>query len=208
MAFIESPRFPDAVAHGAVGGPVFSTDVVELDSGYESRNQRWSAPRARWSIGLAPLDETDRDDVIAFIRAVAKGKLNGFRFKDFNDYAATISQGVLTATGINTYQLYKRYTTGGNSVDRAITKPVSGAITIQNGLGQTLVSGVDYSLATTTGIVTVLGSPTPVPTAWSGQFDVPVRLDSDEPRLRALDGSYTGGLITQWESIELLELRV
>lgn len=208
MAFYETPRFPDPVAHNAVGGPVFSTDVVELDSGYESRNARWSATRGRWSIALAPLDQTDRDAAIAFIRAIARGRLNGFRFKDFNDYQATISEGVLTQTAINTYQLYKRYTSGATAVDRAITKPISTGLVIKNGSGVTLTSGVDYTLATSTGLVTVLGSPSPVPASWSGEFDVPVRLDTDEPRLRAIDGNYSGGLITQWESIELVEIRV
>ena len=53
MSFIETPRFPDDIAYGAQGGPMYSTDVVATASGYEKRNQNW-AQRASSSMWATP----------------------------------------------------------------------------------------------------------------------------------------------------------
>ena len=40
-AFLETPRFPTALAYGARGGPKFKTNIVQLASGREQRNVVW-----------------------------------------------------------------------------------------------------------------------------------------------------------------------
>jgi len=160
MAFIESPRFPDALSYGFVGGPRFLTDLIELESGHDQANQIWSEARSEYRGSLEGKDETDRDTVIAFFRAVAKGMANTFRFKDWHDYQATVSNGILgtgaVGTGAPTYQLYKRYTSGAYSIDRAITKPVSGLVTVYRNAGAVTVGAGagQIAIATTTGIIT------------------------------------------------------
>ena len=52
MAFLETPRLSVKVSLGAQGGPAFSTDVVPVRSGYETRNENWSQARHRYEIGL------------------------------------------------------------------------------------------------------------------------------------------------------------
>lgn len=203
MAFIESPRFMNSIALGAVGGPRYSTDVVELESGHEQRNQVWSEARARWTIALVPMNETDRNAVLAFIRGVAKGRLNGFRFKDFNDWDVVYAESTLSLVSANVYQLKKRYTSGSNTHDRTIAKPVVGTVVVRDG-STVLVAGADYTIDTTLGRITMLGAA--VPSSWKGEFDVPVRLDSDEALMRAINRG--DGLITEWQSIELIELRI
>src|SRR3990167_926692 len=207
MAFIESPRFPDGIALGAVFGPSWLTEVVERDSGHENRNQLWSETRMRGTVPLVAMDDTDRNAVIAFLRAVAKGRVNGFRIKDFLDYEAWYTDsaaglGICTLVSAGVYQLYKRYTSGGNTVDRIITKLVVGSVGIKAGT-TLLTSGVDYTLDTTTGLVTVSGSPTPAPAVWEGRFDVPVRLASDYVGMRALMKG-----VADVPSLEVIEIRI
>lgn len=206
-SFIETPRFPTRVGYGAIGGPSFSTDVVEKDGGDETRNQNWSAARARYSIDLKNKTSVQRDDLLAFFLAVAKGRAVGFRFKDHADYQVAITQGVLTALGSDVYQLVKRYTSGAYTYDRSIYKPAYlAAITLKSG-SLTMTAGVNYTLDTTLGRVTLIGSPTLVPTTWSGEFDVPVRLDDDYLGLRALAKDSAGAVLADAPGLKLVEVR-
>lgn len=207
MSFVETPRFPDRLAYGAVGGPLFSTDIVVLDSGSETRNQNWSQARAEYTLDFVNRSTTDRDELIHYFRSVAKGRLNGFRFKDWNDYSASISEGVFSQVAGDVWQMAKRYTQGAQTFDRTIAKPISPLTQVKSG-GTVLTAGVHYTLDSTTGYVTMLGSPSIVPTAWSGTFDVPVRFDSDYLGLRifALDNS--GAALADAPSIKLVEIRI
>lgn len=158
MTFLETPRFPDNVAVYAKGGPGYSTTVVVVNSGWESRNINWQQSRARYDISQGMRTLAQAADVIAFFRAV-KGMGYGFRFKDFNDYAATVSNGVLgtgVGTGYPTYQLGKNYVSGAFSELRSISKPVSGTLTpYRNSVAVTAGTGAgQYSADTTTGVVT------------------------------------------------------
>lgn len=165
MSFIETPRFPDDISYGSSGGPCFSTTVVEVASGREKRNINWSQARAKYNVSMGVRSQAQLDDLVTLYRAVY-GRAYAFRYKDWADYKATQAQGVLVSLGGGVYQMYKRYTFGSVSYDRIIQKPVSGSITLHGGTGT-----IDY----TTGKIS--GS---TATAWSGEFDVPVRFDTDE----------------------------
>lgn len=155
MSFLETPRFPDDIAWGAQGGPQYSTDLVAVASGYEKRNQNWVDARLKWDVGYAVRTQTQYDALLAFFHA-AKGRANGFRFKDHADYLATTSTGRvgIAAVGDGTpgpFQLVKRYTSGASSTDRTIRKPVSATL-YKGGVAQTLTT--HYTLDTSTGLVT------------------------------------------------------
>jgi uncharacterized protein (TIGR02217 family) len=51
------------------GGPKFSTNVIILSSGYESRNQNWALARAEYDISTGIKTKADMDAVIAFFYA-------------------------------------------------------------------------------------------------------------------------------------------
>lgn len=198
MSFLETPRFPDTIAFGAVGGPGFSTGVVTFASGYESRNANWSASRHAYEVSQAVRSKSDMDDLIAFFR-VAQGRANGFRFRDFADYSAASGEGVLTELTANTtWQLYKRYTSGASTSDRIITKPISSTIAF--------TGGGSYTLDATTGIVTRNSGSNP--TGWSGEFDVPCRFDIDQMQHEIVSRSPQGEVLIAWRSIPLVEIRV
>ena len=167
MAFLEA-RPLDCAAMGATGGPQFSTSIVSVRSGAESRNQNWTQARHRNDIGQVarPLSEFEaiRD---AFM--VVGGKATGFRFKDWTDYTVTTSEGypqplhgttqVGTAGsgyGTPSYQLRKLYTFASTSTARDIRKPVAGTlILLRAAVAVTAgISPGNYAINTATGIVT------------------------------------------------------
>jgi uncharacterized protein (TIGR02217 family) len=198
MAFYESPRFPDDISRGATGGAAYLTDVTVVASGYENRNAAWSQARMVWDVSLAPRAQTDWQILLAHFRSV-RGRLHGFRFKDWSDYAAAVGAGILTATGVtDEYQMYKRYSSGAQTEDRLIAKPITGKITLAG--GGTYV--VDYA----TGKVT--RSAGAAPTGWSGEFDVPCRYDTDAMKGTLVHRTPTGGEIMEWHSIPIVELRL
>lgn len=200
MAFVELATFPETIAYGAVGGPEYSTGIVERYSGDEQRNQHWYAPRHRYELGLAVRNDTDTRALFTFFNGVARGRVNGFRFPDFN---AGESEGYLEPLGVGTgdftaYQLVKRYTSGNETYDRLIIKPRPGSVLIY--ADGVLLSSDDASVNTTTGVVTANADADAVLTA-TFRFDVPVRFVTDRLPMRRIDGGY------QWDSIELIETR-
>lgn len=191
MSFIETPRFPDDVSYGSAGGPGFSTTIAEARSGHETRNIEWSQARARFNAALGVRSQQQLDDVLTLYR-VAHGRAHGFRYKDWSDFRVTGTQGILIATGVaGTYQMYKRYSFGGLTYDRLIQKPVAASIVLLGG-GTADVDGATGLVSNIAGTVT----------GWTGEFDVPVRFDSDEFSA-SIDNfeTYNG-------SIDLLEIRV
>lgn len=131
MAFIESPRFPEDISYGAVGGPGYLTDLATVNSGYEFRTQVWSQARSVYDVSHAARTAAQHTTLLNFFRA-ARGRTHGFRFKDWLDYSVTTSNGVLATgvgTGVPSYQLCKKYVTGSQTEYRAIYKPVAASPT-------------------------------------------------------------------------------
>lgn len=201
MSFIEV-QLPKTVARGFSGGPVFSTDVVIVASGSEQRNQNRQDARAEYRATFQNRQAAETKLLIEFFRA-RKGKFEGFRLNDAIDYAVAYADSSFISLGSNKYQMCRTYTSGGSGSQRRILKPVAGSVSIRVG-GVVKTAGVDYTLDTTTGIVTMLvGAPPPAPTDWAGEFDVPVRFDRDRMEVSIVEkGVYSWGDIGM---IELLE---
>ena len=168
MSFMESPRFPERISVQASGGPGYSTDIITVRAGFESRNINWSQARARYDISHSPRTEAQKDELLAFFRMM-RGAAYGFRFRDWSDYRVastagvlqpflgTIDQGMLgTGDGVATYQLMRRYGSGTFAEARRIRKPVSGTvIVLRNGSPVTVgVANGNISIDTTTGVIT------------------------------------------------------
>lgn len=183
MAF-HNVQFDPTTARGAVGGPSFATVVVETQSGAEQRIGQWSRPRMRWEVAHIMKSLTEAQALRDFFVA-RQGKLHTFRFKDWLDYSAPASSPLVLVSG-STYQLYKQYTSGGITVQRKITKPVSGTVSFSGG------GTLDYA----TGLITGGSGGT-----WSGQFDVHARFDVDQMRLQLTEIG-----IEHWEGIPIVEV--
>ncbi|MCL4712905.1 MAG: TIGR02217 family protein [Pseudorhodoplanes sp.] len=187
--------FPPFVARGATGGPSFSTNVAALASGAEERNILWANARGKWNISTGIRTREQMLDVIAFFH-VAKGRGYSFRFKDWNDYAAT--DQLMAEVTPTVWQLVKRYAIGGFEHVRTIAKPVSGTVAVKIGGVPTTPSGIDYL----TGRVTFASTPPSAPTA-SFEFDVPVRFDTDHLPVQAQ--AFDQQVVSQIDLIEVRE---
>ncbi len=167
---------------------MWKTQVVQTTSGREQRIQTWQDALRHWDAMAGVRTDAQLDELHAWFLVTA-GMARGFRFKDWKDYSATSNKGVgiVNATGLgngtSTGQLYKRYAVGSNTYVRKIAKPVAGTVTVfKNGNPMTLgVGSNQFQLDSTTGIVTFYGtSPTSGDAlTWTGEFDVPVRFDTD-----------------------------
>lgn len=166
--FIETPHFPDYFANGLKLGPEFATDLLEVRSGFEGSNKRWAQPRRIWDGSTTHRTEAQRAEIEAFFLSVAQGRANRFRLRDVTDYKDE-GRGVVTLVSGSIYQLGKTYTAGASVFTREIRKPRPGEVAVQG--------GGSYTLDDTTGRVTHNSGP--VPTGWTGLFDVPVRFDHD-----------------------------
>lgn len=197
-------QFDPEISYGATGGPSFSTTVVTMATGFEQRNQNWERARGRWRVGHKLKFDEELEDLIAFFRS-RRGRARGFRFKDWADYTATLSP-IGTGDGVeDTFQLVKVYEDdlSLNSYSRTITKPVSGTVRVfVNAVEQ--VNGTDFTVDTTTGIVTF--TPSAVPGVGDAitatfQFDAPARFDSDSMNIDLV--AYD---LNTWDGIDIVEL--
>lgn len=197
MSIFLDIRFPDRIAFGAIGGPGFMTYVAVMSSGAESRMQEWEFERGEWEVAHAAKLPKDYQPLQAFFR-LAAGRANTFRFKDWTDFICVPGDGFFIASdgSPSGWQMVKRYTFGGLTIDRRITKPRNNNTINIIGVGSP--SGLDYS----SGIV--YGG---TPTAWSGEFDVHCRFDTDHMRAEAINRNPNVGLIVTWASIPIVEVK-
>lgn len=175
FAFAEE-RFNTEFRYGLIGGPEFSTTIVQVASGVEQANVNWAEGLGRWVTGGDLYDRSQIDYLINFFTN-RKGQAIGFRFKAWEEFEVTKTQGIMKTTTAGLL-LFKRYTTSsGAFVDKMIQKPVlNGASTPfkayqADGVTQTIVN-----VNPATGIVTG-GSPT---MKWEGEFDRPSRFTTDK----------------------------
>lgn len=210
MAFHEI-QFPTGISRGSSSGPTRLTDVVTLRSGYEQRNTIWADSRHRYDAGLGLQDLKDLYEVLKFFEA-RRGRLHGFRWKDWTDYKSLDPISATTSTDVNigtgdssttTFQLVKIYTDSAGSYTRTIKKPVSGSVKIAVD-STTQTPGTDFTVDTATGIVTFTSAPGIGLAVTAGfEFDVPVRFDMDEITVNV--EQFNAGAIP---AIDVVEIRV
>ncbi|MGH6826415.1 phage distal tail protein, Rcc01695 family [Methyloceanibacter sp.] len=188
MAFHEV-RFPAGISLGATGGPERRTEIVVLGSGAEERNSRWADSKRSYNAGYGIKRVDDLHAVIEFFEE-RRGRLHGFRWKDWSDYKScppsvsttALDQAIGTGNGVNaTFQLAKTYGSAFNPWAREIKKPVAGSVRVAVA-GVEKTAGTHFNVDHATGVVTFTGGniPTMGQAVTAGfEFDVPVRFDTD-----------------------------
>lgn len=172
MSFIEQ-RLLEKAAEGTQGGPTWATRQVALSNGMVRRNASRSRPLYRYVILFNNLLDDDHAEVLAAFNAT-RGGAYGFRLRDPREHSA-VDVAFATGTGaLQTAQLVLTYSWGSEQVVRPIRKPVAGVVIKANG-----VVLPDASVDTTTGIATFT-APAGETVTWSGEFDVPVRFETDQ----------------------------
>lgn len=210
MAFHEV-QFPTDISKGSSGGPERLTDIVTLRSGFEERNTIWANSRRRYdaSQGIRSIDMLY--ETIEFFEA-RRGRLHGFRWKDWADFKSGSpgskvnfnDQQIGTGDGSKTeFQLKKTYSRNLNPWDRDIKKPIPGTVRVGvDGVEKAITS--DFTIDTTTGIVTFINAPSAGAVITAGfEFDVPVRFDTDIMNVSV--EIWEAGQISQ---IDVIEIRV
>jgi uncharacterized protein (TIGR02217 family) len=206
MSFHEM-RLPARLAFGSTGGVERRTEVVTLASGYERRSTPWAAGRRRYLIGANLRSLDDMAALTDFFEA-RRGRLYGFRFRDFADFRSCapggtpgpLDQVLGEGDGSRTaFALVKRHGEGDGGWVRTIAKPVEGTVRIA-------VDGAeveDFEVDTTTGMVTLASAPAEGVAVTAGfEFDTPVRFDAD--RIEVTLESFDAGRMA---AVPLIEVR-
>jgi uncharacterized protein (TIGR02217 family) len=204
--------FPIAVSFGATGGPERRNEIVELMSGRETRNARFSQSRRRYDAGTGLRSVDDLYDVLAFFEA-RRGSLHAFRFRDPFERTSgrpeavpsPLDQPLGTGDGATaTFQLAKTYGTGDDAHRRPVTKPVAGSVRVAVD-GVEAVEGEAFAVDTLTGIATFLAGHVPAAGAalTAGfEFHVPVRFDTE--RIEASLASFRAGAVPRIPLVEVI----
>lgn len=207
MSFHEV-RLPARLAFGSTGGLERRTEVVTLGSGYERRSTPWAAGRRRYLIGANLRSLDDMATLTAFFEA-RRGRLYGFRFRDFADFKSCTPGGVVSPVdqlvgegdGARTvFSLCKVYGEGADAWKRIIGKPVEGSVRVA-------VDGDEVSAFSTdpaAGLVTLSSAAAIGAKVTAGfEFDTPVRFDSD--RIEVTLESFDAGRMA---ALPLVEIRI
>lgn len=204
-------RFPDHISYGSSGGPMFSTTVMGLTSGFERRNINWSKVRATYEAVHGIKDEEDMEEILAFFYA-RMGRAYSFRYKDWADYE-TGPQLLGVGDGVKTeFQIVKNYVSGGYQYSRDITKIVhkdedgNPINTVENVTidADLQTETIDYILLPNQGIIRFLTPPanaTQIRIS-NAVFDVHCRFDTDQ-----LNAVHDFWKTQSWPSIPLVEIK-
>lgn len=205
MSGFHEVSLPLSLALGARGGPERRTEVTTLGSGRETRNATWALARRRFEVGGAMLTLDEAHALIAFFEA-RRGRLHGFRFRDFTDWRSgppsraptPFDQTLEPSDDTRTrFQLVKRY----GEVVRPIKKPVAGAVRVAVAGTELAASG--FVVDATSGIVTLTQAAAQGSAVTAGfAFDTPVRFDAD--RIEASLDAIGAARIVSAPLIELL----
>lgn len=199
--------FPLSIAFHSTGGPVRKTEIVTLGSGHEERNAVWAGSRRSFDVGSGVRTLDDLAAVIAFFEA-RRGRLYGFRFKDFTDWKSSapgadispLDQPIGLGDGSTAaFQLAKTYASGAGSWTRAIQKPAAGSVRVAVGGIET----ADFTCDAATGLVTLAAAPAAGASVTAGfVFDCPVRFDTDALSVNL--ASFAAGEIPSIPLVEIL----
>ena len=209
MSFHEV-SLPARLAFGSTGGVERRTEIVTLGSGHERRSTPWADGRRRYLIGANLRSLDDMAALTAFFEA-RRGRLYGFRFRDFADFKSCAPTGTpgtgdqMLGTGDGTrtgFALVKTYGAGEDAWTRRIAKPVAGSVRVAvAGVEQTLGA---FAVDAATGELVLNTAPAAGASVTAGfAFDTPVRFDAD--RIEVALESFEAGRMA---AVPLIEVRV
>lgn len=217
MGFHNDP-FPDNISYGSRGGPGYRSSVIFTDSGKRHAVQRWSNALRRYNVAYGVKEYDDLTALLEFYLA-RDGIIHSFPFKDYLDHATTPTHrvggtgdaavtfsDVTIGTGdgsTTTFQMFKTYTSGVYSKNRAITKTKTGTVLAAVD-GVEKDEGVDFSVNDLTGILTFTTPPPDGDAVTAGcEFFVPCFFGDEVDELFDISvDSFEAGAIDQIPLIE------
>jgi len=163
MADFLEERLSDLIRFGSTWQEDYAVNVVTTSGGQEYRSLTHPFPVRRFDVSYLLTRENLRTTLLATY-ARAHGKYAGFRARCYDEWssngattAPTAFDQPLLLVSAGVYQLVKQYgtdKTAGTSgyPYRVIKKPVAGTVLV--GIGATAIRSADWSVVTTTGVVT------------------------------------------------------
>ena len=164
MADFLEERLLDLIRYGSTWAEDYEVNIVTTSGGQEYRSLPHPFPVRRFDVSYL----LTRDDLRTTLFATyqrAHGRFAGFRARCFDEWSSNgaigtptaTDQPMLAVTAGATYQLVKQYGTdkaaGATGYPyRKIRKPVAGTVLVA--IGTTPIRSADWSVDTTTGIVT------------------------------------------------------
>jgi uncharacterized protein (TIGR02217 family) len=185
---IPAYRLPESIERGSGFGPTFRNVIQEAISGNEQRFAQWTKCRGVGDLSYGLLTSSDPMGDFKAILSLYRahfGSLYPFRFRDWSDYVAENSvfgsgDGTITAFQLSmTYdpQAILLGTEGTYFYVRDITLLASTPVIKKANVIQT--PDTAYTISSS-GLVTFASAPAAGDQlVWSGEFDVPVRFDTD-----------------------------
>lgn len=197
MAF-HPVRLNPIFSFGSVGGPGTDINIQSPSGGYETRVDYLGADRSRWELAYNDLTAADIPPLLAFFKA-RRGPLYSFLFQAPNDYQAT-NQTVINNGA--TLQLAYTYADPVNPIVRTITKPAVDLqpVTLTKD-GASFPEAGNWSLDSTTGIITLSSAAPDSVFTWTGWFDTVVRFDIQQ--FKGTEANLSAGA---WDGITVLEV--
>lgn len=197
--FLELQLDPN-ISYGATGGLSFNTLVVGNPSRIETRFQQQNRGYWKLTISLNDKSKTQMQAIQDHFEAV-RGKTYGWRFRNKRNYIAN-NEPVPLLTG-TTMQLRKTRTVAGVTTVELIRKPdMTLPITIQKN-GTDFPAAGNWTLDTTTGIVTFTTDQTGSTFTWSGEHDMAARFDVDD-----FGAGWEDFDVFSLDSINIMEIQV
>lgn len=182
---IPAYRLPEWIERGSGFGPTFRNVIQEAIAGNEQRFAQWTKCRGVGDLSYGLLTSSDPMGDFKAILSMYRahfGSLYPFRFRDWSDYVA-VNSVFGTGNGTTTaFQLSMTYdpqaillgTAGTYFYVRHITLLASTPVIKINN-----IVTAAYTISSA-GLVTFTTAPAAAAQlTWSGEFDVPVRFDTD-----------------------------
>ena len=210
MSSFHDVVFPLSLAFGASGGPTRKTQITQLASGCEHRNNPHVRSRRSYNAAAGLKFHKDLQTLISFFEARG-GQLYSFRFKDPVDHLSCDFDATPSATDQiiavgddvkTTFQIYKNYSDTAGQSQRPITKLVDG--TTRVAIDGAIVGAADYTVNPLTGLITFNTPPDEGAVISVGfEFHVPVRFGTD--RLELSLEAFGAGEIAQVPLVEVFD---
>lgn len=223
-AFVDAYLPERILGFGFVSTPRWSTNITQVASGAENRNQNWLNPLHRFTAPEAIRCWEDIASLHEMWMAFA-GPAYSFAFRDPLDFASRRLAKPNTAPEIfatdqplgigdgftTTFQLVKQYVYGGRTYSRTIAHPVVDSVLVAMnalpaGTGDPPLDGGPYfwEVDRLTGVVTFDPAPAEGVVLTAGfLFDVEARFEDDD----SYDGIVKAFELAEVASLTLLEVR-
>jgi uncharacterized protein (TIGR02217 family) len=193
-------NFPDSVAFNSVNSLYFDTNIVKSKNNTEQRSNNLDMPLLNFKLSTPLRNKKEIDEITALFRIV-KGKLNGFRFRDWLDYKVE-NQIIGIGDGENcVFQIKKTYLLKNYFVIRNIVKPTPNTASVF--LNQVECNNSTQSIDYARGLARFVTPPAEGDAIMVNcEFDIPVRFKSD-----FLNIILTGRDLFEINDLELVEIK-